>query len=180
LPDLVPGYRNNRFADERVEWNVEGAEGAQAVSWRWTTRADLLLTSADEAPSAARIISLEGPTLVFEEGGVRRTARVLHEADKSYVHSRFGSVTLGRVPRFPAKVVAVAAGAAVAPMPGKVVVVNVSVGAEVATGAVLVVLEAMKMEHSVRAAHDGVVEEVKVAAGDQVEGDQVLVVVKAK
>jgi biotin carboxyl carrier protein len=62
-------------------------------------------------------------------------------------------------------------------MPGKVVLVNVSVGAQVEAGAVLLVLEAMKMEHSVRAAHAGLVAELRVKPGDQVEADQVLVVV---
>jgi len=52
------------------------------------------------------------------------------------------------------------------------------VGAEVAKGEALVVVEAMKMEHSVRSPSAGAVAEVRVAEGDQVDGDQVLVVVE--
>ncbi|HLK45176.1 MAG TPA: biotin/lipoyl-containing protein, partial [Acidimicrobiales bacterium] len=55
--------------------------------------------------------------------------------------------------------------------------VAVSEGDEVSQGDVLVVLEAMKMEHSIRAPHDGTVDAVLVKAGDQVEGGAVLVVV---
>ena len=64
-------------------------------------------------------------------------------------------------------------------MPGKVVKVLVTAGQEVAAGAALVVLEAMKMEHTVRAAEAGTVRAIHVAAGDQVEADRLLAVVTA-
>lgn len=65
-----------------------------------------------------------------------------------------------------------AGGVVKAPMPGKVLAVNVAAGAEVAKGDALLVLEAMKMEHALAAPRDGVVGNVSVAVGDQVaEGD---------
>jgi 3-methylcrotonyl-CoA carboxylase alpha subunit len=62
-----------------------------------------------------------------------------------------------------------------APLPGKVVAVNVANGARVKKGAVLVVVEAMKMEHAIRAPADGVVTAVACSAGDQVDRGQTLV-----
>jgi biotin carboxyl carrier protein len=62
-------------------------------------------------------------------------------------------------------------------MPGSVVRVAVAVGDEVEHGGTLVVLEAMKMEHTVHAATSGTVSTVAVAEGDQVESGQVLVIV---
>jgi acetyl/propionyl-CoA carboxylase alpha subunit len=62
-----------------------------------------------------------------------------------------------------------------APLPGKVVAVNVSDGERVKKGAVLVVVEAMKMEHAIRAPADGVVTAVACSAGDQVDRGQTLV-----
>jgi biotin carboxyl carrier protein len=62
-------------------------------------------------------------------------------------------------------------------MPGKVVRIDVSVGDEVSEGSALVVMEAMKMEHTLRAPHDGIVTRVSCSAGDQVDADAVLVVV---
>ncbi len=62
-----------------------------------------------------------------------------------------------------------------APMPGKIVSVLVKNGERVAKGASLLVMEAMKMEHTVYAPDDGVVEEVLFAVGDQVtEGAQLI------
>ncbi len=62
-----------------------------------------------------------------------------------------------------------AGGALAAPMPGKVIQVMVEAGQEVARGAALMVLEAMKMEHSIRAPADGVVREVRFSAGETVD-----------
>ncbi|MCR9222248.1 MAG: acetyl/propionyl/methylcrotonyl-CoA carboxylase subunit alpha [Alphaproteobacteria bacterium] len=59
-------------------------------------------------------------------------------------------------------------GALVAPMPGKVTAVHVAAGDAVAAGQALLVLEAMKMEHTVRAPKDGTVAEVRFADGEQV------------
>ena len=69
-------------------------------------------------------------------------------------------------------------GGFVARMPGKVIELRVQVGDLVSAGETLLVLEAMKMEHPMRATEDGVVTEVRVAVGDQVEGGALLLVVE--
>jgi propionyl-CoA carboxylase alpha chain len=64
-------------------------------------------------------------------------------------------------------------------MPGKVIKLAVEAGAEVAAGDVLVVLEAMKMEHELTAPAAGIVTELRVAEGDQVESGMALAVIEA-
>ena len=61
-------------------------------------------------------------------------------------------------------------------MPGRIAAVLVEPGTEVTRGAPLIVLEAMKMEHSITAPADGRVERVNYAAGDLVEEGAELVV----
>jgi 3-methylcrotonyl-CoA carboxylase alpha subunit len=61
------------------------------------------------------------------------------------------------------------------PMPGRVVAVHVQAGQRVRKGDPLVVLEGMKMEHTVRARRDGVVERIVHGIGAQVEADAPLV-----
>ncbi len=68
-----------------------------------------------------------------------------------------------------------AGNAIVAPMSGRILLVKVGPGAVVEKGQVLLVEEAMKMEHSLTAPRDGVVGEVRVAEGDQVEEGAVLI-----
>jgi 3-methylcrotonyl-CoA carboxylase alpha subunit len=60
------------------------------------------------------------------------------------------------------------AGSLASPMPGKIIQVMTEPGAKVAKGQALLILEAMKMEHTITAPADGVVKEVHYAAGDQV------------
>ncbi|MEC4724713.1 ATP-grasp domain-containing protein [Shewanella sp. D64] len=62
-----------------------------------------------------------------------------------------------------------------APMDGVVVEVNVAVGDEIKTGDLVGVIEAMKMEHSLKASVDGRVECINVSAGDQVKGRQLII-----
>jgi len=69
-----------------------------------------------------------------------------------------------------------AAGRLSAPMPGRVVQLLVAPGAAVRGGQPLVVVEAMKMEHTIAAPRDGVVEAVRCAAGDLVEEGAELIV----
>ena len=65
-------------------------------------------------------------------------------------------------------------GSLSAPMPGKVIAVDVAEGQAVTAGQRLMVLEAMKMEHALTAPFDGVVEGLTVSAGAQVQVDAVL------
>tara|TARA_B100001179_G_scaffold114520_1_gene81733 strand:+ start:656 stop:2527 length:1872 start_codon:yes stop_codon:yes gene_type:complete len=69
-------------------------------------------------------------------------------------------------------------GAIIAPMPGKVIAVDVSEGETVTAGQRLMVLEAMKMEHALTAPFDGTVTELSASAGGQVQVDAVLAVVE--
>ena len=66
-----------------------------------------------------------------------------------------------------------------APMPGRVVLVNVVAGDSVTAGQELVVLEAMKMELALKAPRDGTVAEVRATPGEFVDGDAVLVALES-
>eukprot|EP00521_Asterionellopsis_glacialis_P007187 CAMPEP_0195289268 /NCGR_PEP_ID=MMETSP0707-20130614/5617_1 /TAXON_ID=33640 /ORGANISM="Asterionellopsis glacialis, Strain CCMP134" /LENGTH=776 /DNA_ID=CAMNT_0040349255 /DNA_START=36 /DNA_END=2366 /DNA_ORIENTATION=+ len=65
-------------------------------------------------------------------------------------------------------------GVVKAPMPGKIVRVNISVGDTVSAGEVLLVMEAMKMEHAIKSPREGVVADISYAVGDVVKDGSVL------
>jgi propionyl-CoA carboxylase alpha chain len=97
--------------------------------------------------------------------------------DLRYVDSNLGPARLVEVPRFPTSDREDDAGSLHAPMPGKVIRVDAVSGTQVSEGSTLVVMEAMKMEHTLRAPHDGTVSRVLCEPGDQVEAGTILVVV---
>ncbi len=115
-------------------------------------------------------------TLDLELDGRRLLARWQRRGDRWWVQGASGDVALVEMDRFPEPEVQVVAGALVAPMPGRVLVVAVEPGDLVVEGQLLVVVEAMKMEHRVVAPHPGVVAEIRVSVGDQVSGDDLLAV----
>jgi 3-methylcrotonyl-CoA carboxylase alpha subunit len=65
----------------------------------------------------------------------------------------------------------------VAPMPGRIVLIRTQVGDRVEQGQELLVMEAMKMELALKAPAAGIVSEIRVAVGEFVEADAVLVVI---
>jgi propionyl-CoA carboxylase alpha chain len=125
------------------------------------------------------VVSELDPTAVelAVEGDVHRFT-VARYGDIRHLDSDTAPVQLVALSRFPAADVTEAPGSLHAPLPGKVIRVEVSAGDVVSEGQVLVVLEAMKMEHTLRAPHDGSVVDVRFAPGDQVEAGAVLVVVE--
>ena len=115
--------------------------------------------------------------LDVEVDGHRRHIEVHGEQTLQVVNGDW-RVPLVVRPRFPEVGQLAGEGVTLAPMPGSVVAVAVSEGDEVATGDLLVTVEAMKMEHQVTAPFAGRVAEMRVSAGQQVAADEVLVVVE--
>jgi biotin carboxyl carrier protein len=101
-------------------------------------------------------------------------------AGTAYVDSPLGSTALDEVPRFTEPGSASAAGSLLAPMPGTVVRIAVTPGDSVSAQAPVVVLEAMKMEHAVRAPVAGLVTQVNVRVGQAVDTGTELAVVDAR
>jgi len=114
-------------------------------------------------------------------GALRIAPRIVFDADRVTVLER-GRPAISRetAPRAGEDARHTHADRLVAPMPGSVVQVLVEAGRTVAKGEALIVVEAMKMEHVIRAPHDGVVERIDVAVGDTVAEGVELAVMAAE
>jgi propionyl-CoA carboxylase alpha chain len=128
------------------------------------------------------VVAASPSSVTLETDGVRTTYDVAVSAlpngqSAVDVDSPRGHLRLDRVPRFVDPADAVASGSLLAPMPGTVVRVAVEQGAKVAAGDVVLVLEAMKMQHTVTAPTAGTVTEIDVQPGAQVAAGEVLAVV---
>jgi len=115
--------------------------------------------------------------LEVEADGLRATYEVHVEGDRSFVDGPDGSTTLVEQPRFPEPTVKVAPGSLTAAMPGTVSRVAVAEGDRIDAGQLVLVLEAMKMEHPVVAPAAGLVQALHVRVGAQVETGTALAVV---
>jgi propionyl-CoA carboxylase alpha chain len=178
LSAMPSGWHNARLPAQRVTL----AHGDRTVTVRYEARRDgrFGLGGAEDPDGGSACVHRWTPTGIDAEvNGRRATARVTRDGDRLYVQAPGGTVAFDVVPRFVAPGAAAAtAGGLVAPMPGIVLDVRCAPGDLVDARQTLVVLEAMKMEHHVRAPADGVVVDVRVTKGQHVENGAVLLVLE--
>ena len=174
--NVVSAPQVTRFVrDDASTPGATGPDGRLEVRW-YGGRDGYVTADGDET-----VVEAGAEAVVLEREGVRRRFDVFWtEGDAVAVESSLGHVALRRVPRFVDPADQVATGSLLAPMPGTVTAVAVQAGAEVRAGDPVLVLEAMKMQHTVAAPHDGVVSELLVSVGDQVTAGAVLAVVAAQ
>lgn len=122
---------------------------------------------------------LIGGEIHVELDGVRLAPTVVRDGDMLDVFHGGGHWRLGIYdPLTAAEAHQGASGGLTAPMPGKVTALHVKAGATVKAGQPLIVVEAMKMEHTIQAPADGKVAEVRFKPGDQVSEGEVLIVLE--
>ena len=117
-------------------------------------------------------------TVTLESDGVRTTYAVAITRDTIDVDWPGGHAAYTVKPRFTDPADTVASGSLLAPMPGTVVSVAVEKGDAVEAGQPVLILEAMKMQHTVRAPGVGTVTLIDVQPGAQVAAGEVLAVVE--
>jgi propionyl-CoA carboxylase alpha chain len=174
LGGIPSGWRNVPSGPQRVRFSCNGIEIEVAYQFRGVG----VLGEVDGVAVRGLVLRQATPDRVVADiDGIRREFTVHQDGGTWDVDSFLGSSQLTEPPRFPDPRSRAAPGSLLAPMPGTVVRLEVAPGAHVTAGTPIVVLEAMKMEHSVSAPHDGVVTDIEVTGGQQVDVGTVLAVV---
>jgi propionyl-CoA carboxylase alpha chain len=173
LGSLPSGWRNLTSGYQVKTYRVD-TESEQLVEYRFT-RTGLALPR----DPTVQLLSASPDEVVLADQGVATRFSVARFGDGIYVDSARGPVHLVALPRFPEPDSAVAQGSLLAPMPGNVIRIAAEVGATVTAGQPLIWLEAMKMEHTIAAPTDGVLAELNVRTGQQVEVGAVLGVISS-
>ncbi len=176
---------------------VMGSEWLSGGATRWTASMWLgpwpapdetgALSPDDRIERQIRLLDRRADGVAIEIDGRRSTVHteIVHHAlgldgdgvGAVTVHTRStaGSLTLTRAPRFVLHDAQAEGGGPICPLPGTVIAVHVTAGDTVTDGQVLMVVEAMKMEHKIVAPGDAVVSEVRFAVGDRVDQGDLLV-----
>ena len=174
------GWRNLRSQGQRVAY----ATGGETIAVEYANiSADTFMVKIGGTEHSVEVLSsssvdADADALTLDIDGLATTATVRLAGGAVWVNSPAGQTSFTEVPRFPDTSIAAMAGGPTAPVPGRVVAVEVVAGQKVVAGDTLVVMEAMKMEHRIEAAADSTVTEVLCAVGDQVDAHQVLVVLE--
>jgi acyl-CoA carboxylase subunit alpha len=171
----IPSGWRNLASGYQVKTYLDDGGTEHRIEYRFT-RTGLVLP-ADES---IQLVSALADEVVLADGnGVACSFAVARHGQDIYVDSARGPVHLVALPRFPEPGSAVEKGSLVAPMPGNVIRLGAAVGDTVTSGQPLIWLEAMKMEHTITAPADGVLAELNVDNGQQVEVGAVLARVEA-
>jgi propionyl-CoA carboxylase alpha chain len=191
----VSGWRNLRTVGQRQRWRADGDADPIGVehTFRNADRADVLLgdfplSGADgtippdeRRRIAVRLLDRSPWRQVVELDGRRHAVSTYIAADARTVvaNSPAGTITWTRPPRFVDHERASVGSGPLCPLPGTVLAVLVQIGQAVDDGTALMVVEAMKMEHTISATAPALVEEVRFAVGDRVDVGDLLVVLAA-
>ena len=172
LAYIQSGWRNSMMPPERVTYVHHGNEIAVEYHAKRDGTFDFVIGSRNFKTSISSVASSSLDIVVNQ----RRTSfRIRKYGQQWLTHGLAGDIEFTEKPRFVTPDETELQGGLIAPMPGKVLSTAVQEGDTVTAGQLLVILEAMKMEHRIVAPYDGVVKKVHVEVGELVEKDVVLV-----
>ena len=171
---MPSGWTNGRLPKQNI--NLMLSNETHKVEYAYVKKQGFVFSSN----KVAKIHDQNEFGLDVEFDGKRHFSRITMSEDQVLVHMPYGDVMVKVMPRFVMPGLETQAGGLVAPMPGKVIDLKVKKGSKVKAGDTLIILEAMKMEHSIKASENGTVSDLLVSANDQVENGALLMVVDPK
>ena len=171
LKEAPSGWRNSRLPRQKISFEYSDKEINVTYKANRDSSFDL------NENTKANILKWTTTGIDLEVNNTRFFSKVTRKNDDLVVHGPWGDALLTILPRFTLPGSELQAGGLVAPMPGKVIDLKVKVGSKVKKGDTLVILEAMKMEHQVKAIEDGKVSQVLIKKDDQLENGALLMIV---
>ena len=171
LKEIPTGWRNSRLPRQKITLSYLDNE----VEVTYKANRDGSFAVNEE--TTAKVINWTPSGIDIEINTSRFYSKITQDDDNIVVHGPWGDALFKILPRFTLPGSEVQAGGLIAPMPGKVIDLKVKVGSKVKKGDTLVILEAMKMEHQVKASEDGKVTKVLIKKDDQLENGALLMVV---
>ena len=170
LKDIPTGWRNSRLPRQKT--NFRYLEKDLEVTYKANRDGSFDVNDG----TIARVIKWTSSGIDIEVNNSRFFSKVTRDSDNVVVHGPWGDALFKILPRFTLPGSEAQAGGLIAPMPGKVVDLKVKTGSKVKKGDTLVILEAMKMEHQVKAPEDGKITKVLIKKDDQLENGALLMV----
>ena len=175
-PGIQSGWRNSTMPPERITFGM-GKDAEVSVEYQSQRDGSYAVSIDGERTTVECLAAGDGHVDVAIDG--RRLTFTVEPVGTTWlVQTATGGMEFEEKPRYPLPGLSDLSGGQVAPMPGSVLQTAVSAGDSVRKGDLLLILEAMKMEHRITAPMDGTVESVHVAEGDQVENGQLLVTIQ--
>ena len=172
LENMPSGWNNARLPDQRIVFEMDD----RLLEIHYKRNRDGSFT-VDNLQQAIVHHWCESEVDI-EIDGVRTLSSVTMEGDQLLIQCLGGNKLLNIQPRFVSSQEQEQQGSLVSPMPGKVVELHVKKGDRVKAGDNLLMIEAMKMNHNVKANEDGIIAELFVQENDQLDYGAVLMIIE--
>jgi len=177
LIGIPSGWRNNFYDYQKEVFLIEDQK--YMIKYQYIDGSFVMLNR--DHKSKATIINVETGTIRIDIDGIQKNYAVSHEKNQYYVHSSgMGNIRMIVQERFPLKEKVKVKGGYESPIPSQIIKIHVSEGDTVNQGDPLMVISSMKMETHIEANEKGLVEEVYVDEGDNVEAGFLLLKIKEK
>ena len=174
LENIPSGWSNARLPKQRITFEMD----AQLIEIYYMCNRDGSFTVDNQHEVVLHDWSESAVDIEID--GIRILSRVSMDGDQLLVQCLGGNKLLIIQPRFKSSYDQEQQGSLVSPMPGKVVELKVKQGDRVKAGDNLLMIEAMKMNHIVKANEDGIIAELFVQENDQLDYGAVLMIIEPK
>ena len=172
LKEIQSGWTNSRLPKQKISFQ----SGSEEISISYKSDRNGFFNINNDIK--AKVIKWNPYGIDIEIENTRFFSKITRSNETLVIHGAWGDILFKIMPRFKSIGQEVKDGGLIAPMPGKVIDLMVEVGSKIKKGDTLVVLEAMKMEHAIKAIEDGVIDELFIKNNDQVENGALLMVIK--
>ena len=173
LRHIPSGWHNARLPFQQTSFEFDETE--HTVRYKRQRDGSFI----DDKNQVAFINHVTDESIDIEFDKLRRKVNITQDDNLMLVQHDKGNKLIKLIPRFKNEQELTHKGSLVSPMPGKVTEINVKTGDKVEKGQNLLVMEAMKMNHSISSNQDGIVEEIFVQKGDQLETGTSLLFIKS-
>ncbi len=171
LQSIPSGWRSNFYQHQSETYLYKEEEIKVAYRYQNKSAGQPVFTCIiKEKEYAVQLIEANDQQTRLEIDGIQQTFNIAKDQQNYFIHNgQTGSIHVQQKERFPANIAKKVKGGYEAPMPSQIIKILVKPGQKVKSGEGLIVLSSMKMENTIEASEDGVVEEVYAQEGANVE-----------
>ena len=175
LTHIPSGWRNNFYSPQLEKFEIS----ENSIEVKYKQSHNKFEFYRDEETDNAEIIDCSKTKITVQLNGITYSFTVFQSEENIYLHnSNLGSIQLKISDRFPSKEKEIEKGSCTAPMPSQVIEILVSPNDKVKEGDPLVILSSMKMENTLCADQNGVVEEIYTKNGANIEAGFTILKIK--
>jgi acetyl-CoA carboxylase biotin carboxylase subunit len=171
LKSIQANWRNNFYQPSAVSFTL----GADTYKVQYTNTADSFSFQINGTELLVKLVAASTTKVSAEIDGRLQHFNLAVHQDKYYVqHFSFPQIQLQLAERFPFAEKEKVKGGYTSPMPANVIKVLVAIAQQVKSGQSLLIISSMKMENTIIADEDGIVSEIYVAEGENIEAGKLL------